>query len=71
MMSINLQCQSRIQAQKELAALAISNFPIPGDADFPLNGMFVKPSHGEVGKNSIVYLPFGVSIFVLFCIKTK
>ncbi|CAF4590229.1 unnamed protein product, partial [Rotaria socialis] len=33
------KCQSRIQAQKELSALAISTFPIPGDADFPLNGM--------------------------------
>lgn len=46
----SFQCQSRTQAQKELTALAISNFPIPGDGDFPLNGMFVKPSPGEVGQ---------------------
>lgn len=46
---IDVQCQSRIQAQKELASLAISNFPIPGDADFPLTGMFAKPSPGETG----------------------
>jgi len=44
-----IQCQSRIQAQKELSSLAISTFPIPGDADFPLNGMFVKPAHDELG----------------------
>ncbi|CAF4043056.1 unnamed protein product, partial [Rotaria magnacalcarata] len=44
------KCQSRIQAQKELSALAISTFPIPGDADFPLNGMFVKPAHSEIDK---------------------
>jgi actin related protein 2/3 complex subunit 3 len=43
------QCQSRIQAQKELTSLAISSFPIPGDAEFPLNGMFTKPTHDEVG----------------------
>ncbi|CAF5042070.1 unnamed protein product, partial [Rotaria socialis] len=42
------KCQSRIQAQKELSALAISTFPIPGDADFPLNGMFIKPTDSEV-----------------------
>lgn len=46
----DFQCQSRTQAQKELTALAISNFPIPGDSDFPLNGMFAKPSPGEVGS---------------------
>lgn len=43
------QCQSRIQAQKELSALAISTFPIPGDSDFPLNGMFTKPAIDEAG----------------------
>ena len=30
--------------------MAISAFPIPGDADFPLNGMFTKPTHDEVGR---------------------
>jgi len=46
------KCQSRVQAQKELTSLAISAFPIPGDPDFPLNGMFTKPTHDEVGKFS-------------------
>ena len=46
---ILFKCQSRIQAHKELTALAISTFPIPGDAGFPLNGMFTKPTHDEVG----------------------
>jgi actin related protein 2/3 complex, subunit 3 len=45
-----VQCQSRIQAQKELTSLAMSTFPMPGDADFPLNGMFVKPTHDEAGS---------------------
>ncbi|CAF0919611.1 unnamed protein product, partial [Didymodactylos carnosus] len=44
------KCQSRIQAQKELSALAISTFPTPGDSDFPLNGMFTKPSHNEMDR---------------------
>ncbi len=30
--------------------MAISSFPIPGDAEFPLNGMFTKPTSDEVGK---------------------
>jgi actin related protein 2/3 complex subunit 3 len=42
------KCQSHIQAQKEL----ISAFPIPGDADFSLNGMFTKPTDDEGGKFS-------------------
>jgi actin related protein 2/3 complex subunit 3 len=46
------KCQSRIQAQKELTSLAISAFPIPGDADFSLNGMFTKPTDDEGGKFS-------------------
>jgi actin related protein 2/3 complex subunit 3 len=44
--------QSCVQAQKELTLLAISAFPILGDADFPLNGMFTKPTHNEVRKFS-------------------
>jgi actin related protein 2/3 complex subunit 3 len=47
------KCQSRTQAQKELTSLAISSFPIPGDQDFPLNGMFAAPSSSEVGKFSL------------------
>ena len=34
-----------------MAALAISTFPIPGDPDFPLNGMFAKPASNEVGTS--------------------
>jgi hypothetical protein len=46
------KCQSRVQAQEELTLLTILTFPIPGDADFPLNGMFTKSTHDEVGKFS-------------------
>ena len=31
--------------------MAISTFPIPGDPDFPLNGMFAKPANNEVGQS--------------------
>ncbi|CAF1353100.1 unnamed protein product [Rotaria socialis] len=44
------KCQSRTQAQKELSSLAISTFPIPGEPDFPLNGMFTQPASGETDK---------------------
>jgi len=49
----NLKCQSRVQAQKELTSLAISQFPMPGDGDFPLNGMFTKPTHDEAGSTFV------------------
>jgi len=48
-----LKCQSRVQAQKELTSLAISQFPMPGDGDFPLNGMFTKPTHDEAGSTFV------------------
>ena len=32
--------------------LGISNFPIPGENGFPLNGMYTKPSNrGEEGED--------------------
>lgn len=40
-----------MQAQSELTALAISKFSIPGEAGFPLNSVYAKPSNtSEVGK---------------------
>ncbi|VDQ07154.1 unnamed protein product [Trichobilharzia regenti] len=43
----SLQCPNRIVAGKELAAMAISRFDLPGDPDFPreLNNMYAKPKN--------------------------
>ncbi|CAH8867856.1 unnamed protein product [Trichobilharzia szidati] len=41
------KCPNRIVAGKELAAMAISRFDLPGDPDFPreLNNMYAKPKN--------------------------
>lgn len=39
------KCQSKNEGTKEMYTLGISNFPIPGDARFPLNAMFAKPAN--------------------------
>lgn len=41
------QCPNRTSGAKELAAMAISRFDIPGDPDFPreLNNMYAKPKN--------------------------
>lgn len=38
------RCANKSQAQQELYSLAISRFDIPGDAGFPLNSVYAKPS---------------------------
>ena len=46
------QCSSRIQGEKEMYTLGISNFPIPGERGFPLNAMYTKPANrAEDGKD--------------------
>lgn len=42
------KCQSRDQALQEMYSLAISRFDIPGDPNFPLNGMFQQPTKEEL-----------------------
>jgi len=37
------KCSSRSAGEKEMFQLGISNFPIPGEAGFPLNAMYLKP----------------------------
>lgn len=45
------KCTNRGQAQQELYSLAISRFDIPGDAGFPLNSVYAKPSSAnEAGQ---------------------
>jgi len=39
------RCTSRAQADKDMYTLGISNFPIPGEAGFPLNAMFHKTTN--------------------------
>lgn len=38
------KCTNKSQAQQELYSLAIARFDIPGDAGFPLNSVYPKPS---------------------------
>ncbi len=42
-----LQCQSKNQAQKEMQTLAISRFYLPGEAQFPLNAVYARPSNRQ------------------------
>lgn len=45
------KCSNKNQAQQELYSLAIARFDIPGDAGFPLNSVYAKPSTpNEAGK---------------------
>ena len=41
------RCASRSQGQQEMYSLAIARFDIPGDAGFPLNGVYAKPQTPE------------------------
>lgn len=45
------KCANKAQAQQDLYSLAIARFDIPGDAGFPLNSVYPKPSSpNEAGK---------------------
>jgi len=41
------RCSSKSQANNEMYSLAIARFDIPGDAGFPLNGVYARPGSGE------------------------
>ena len=41
------RCASKSQGQQEMYSLAIARFDIPGDAGFPLNGVYAKPQTPE------------------------
>ena len=41
------RCSSKSQGQQEMYSLAIARFDIPGDAGFPLNGVYAKPQTPE------------------------
>jgi len=37
------KCSSKAQGQQEMYSLAIARFDIPGEAGFPLNGVYARP----------------------------
>ena len=41
------RCSNKAQGQQEMYSLAISRFDIPGEAGFPLNGVYAKPNGPE------------------------
>ncbi|EDV46456.2 uncharacterized protein Dere_GG18204 [Drosophila erecta] len=43
-----VHCTMKYQGQQELHRLATSSFDIPGDAGFPLNGIYTKPDNPEL-----------------------
>jgi hypothetical protein len=45
---------TQIEASKSLNTLSVDNFPIPGDANFPLNAHYAAPSsRSESGESPI------------------
>ncbi|KAG7280810.1 hypothetical protein CRUP_035475 [Coryphaenoides rupestris] len=50
------KCSSRGQGEKEMYTLGITNFPIPGEPGFPLNGMYVKPTNKQEDETMRSYL---------------
>ncbi|KAF6030335.1 ARPC3 [Bugula neritina] len=42
------KCSSKNQGLKEMHTLAVSQWPLPGDAGFPLNAMYLAPSDKNV-----------------------
>ncbi|XP_041379116.1 actin-related protein 2/3 complex subunit 3-A-like [Gigantopelta aegis] len=50
------KCSSRNQGEKEMYTLGISNFPIPGEGQFPLNAMYVKPRNRNEEDTMRAYL---------------
>lgn len=45
------RCSNKNQGHQEMYSLAISKFDIPGEAGFPLNSVYAKPSTSqEAGK---------------------
>ncbi|CAF0710076.1 unnamed protein product [Brachionus calyciflorus] len=51
-----LKNQGKIQAIKDLDTLANSKFDIPGEAGFPLNAVYAKPSSPKEGEDLRAYI---------------
>ncbi|XP_041079265.1 actin-related protein 2/3 complex subunit 3-like [Polyodon spathula] len=50
------KCNSRSQGEKEMYTLGITNFPMPGEPGFPLNGMYAKPTNKQEEETMRTYL---------------
>jgi len=50
------RCHSKNQGLKEMHSLAIARFELPGEAGFPLNAMYTKPSDGKEEETMRSYL---------------
>jgi actin related protein 2/3 complex subunit 3 len=47
--------RSKADASKQLFSLAVENFALPGDGNFPLGGMVAAPSNrGEAGVSHFI-----------------
>lgn len=45
------------EASKALNVLSLANFALPGDGNFPMNGMYEKPKdRAETGRHSSIIL---------------
>lgn len=55
------KCQSKDQGMSEMYSLALYRFDIPGEAGFPLNSVYAKPSStGEAGTLMLNHLFFKI-----------
>lgn len=51
------KCQSKDQGMSEMYSLALHRFDIPGEAGFPLNSVYAKPSStGEAGNSVLIII---------------
>jgi len=50
------RCHSKNQGLKEMHSLAIARFELPGEAGFPLNAMYTKPTDGKEEETMRSYL---------------
>jgi actin related protein 2/3 complex, subunit 3 len=54
-----------VEGQKLLATLAVSNFPLPGDAKFPMNNMFEKPANRSDAGNMKLMRTFEAILYAV------
>ena len=73
LVSLCEQCRSKNEGLKEMQTLAIARFSLPGEAQFPLNAMYTKPSNrNEEGMMMmmvvvlvVVTIPLALSMIVI------
>ncbi|XP_026473863.1 actin-related protein 2/3 complex subunit 3 [Ctenocephalides felis] len=50
------KCANKAQGQQDMYSLAIGRFDLPGDAGFPLNSVYAKPSNAAEADSMKQYL---------------